>query len=81
MKIIKSAAFKNIVEVSLKNAQFLYIKRKQGAHNKIKHVQYFKFVMHRYLTSPLISFEEALKLSNLRADSVRIQNLLQFRVQ
>ena len=68
---IPKQRFKKMVKLKVNNAAFTYLKSLQQTHSKMKNIQYEKFDISKYLSSPLFSENSRGLLLALRTRTVR----------
>ena len=71
IKQISKQKFKKMIKSKVRDAAFSYLKSLQMSHSKMKDIQYEKFEMSNYLSSPMFSKNERCLLLALRTRTVR----------
>ena len=69
IKMTNGNSYKQQIKSKVKSAAFSYLKEKQQEHSKVKHIQYDKLLVQKYMTSPLFSNDEVNLLYALRSRS------------
>ena len=71
IKQISKQKFKKIIKSKVRDFAFIYLKSTQKSHSKMKNIQYEKYEISKYLSSPLFGKNCRCLLLALRTRSIR----------